>query len=198
MKNLKYLPVLLAFMSLTSCAWLFYDQYQVFDDEFKNSRKFIARINLDPQERKTEINSAQAIFERVVSPGQDNVKAYFVISRASGSFRIEEEGFLKAGDQSFEIKITSPVTEHKSKTSTSVETYTKVDSTGTRTGQTTGTDESIWIDDKFVFSLTSEMVAGIKNSDEFIVRFYFGPIPATFRFNGKKLQPVHRMLNEVY
>lgn len=198
MKKIKYLLVLLISLWLTGCSLFLYDKYQVFDDEFKNSRKYIARINLNPLERNTEINSAQVIFERVIATGRDNVKAYFVISRTSNSFRIGEEGFLKAGNKSFEIKIANPATEHKSRTSTSVDTYTQTDSTGTRTGQTTGIEESIWIDDKFIFPLTSEMIAGIKDSDEFIVRFYFGPIPATFRFRGTKLKPVKRLLYETY
>lgn len=196
MKKLKYLIFGITLLFMTSCSWLFYDNFQKFDDEFKNSRKVIARIDLYPQERRTEINSAHVIFEREISDNLDNVKAFFVIERSSTSFKIENSGYLKADNQSFEINILNPVSEHKSKSESSVETYIKTDSTGVNIGQTTDIDERIWIDDKFIFTLSPEMISIIKKTDEFMVRFYFGPIPATFRFKGLKLKPIHKMLNE--
>jgi hypothetical protein len=196
MNKIKFYFLGITILLLAGCSRMFNVNFQKFDDEFKNSRKIIARIDLGPEERRTEINWAHVIFEREISDKQDNVKAYFVISRSSNSFKIENSGYLKAGGQSFEINITNALTEYKSKNETSVETYTKTDSTGVKTGQKTEIDENIWIDDKFIFSLTPEMISKIKNSDEFIVRFYFGPIPATYRFKGSKLKPVQRMLNE--
>jgi len=196
MKKLKYLILGITLLLMASCSWMFYDSYQKFDDEFKNSRKILARIDLDPLERRTEINSAHVIFEREISGKADNVKAFFVIARSSTSFKIENTGYLKADNQSFEINIINPVSEYKSKSEYSVETYSKTDSTGIKTGQTTDIDEHIWIDDKFIFSLSPEMISMIKKAGEFSVRFYFGPIPATFRFKGSKLKPIHKMLNE--
>jgi len=196
MKKIKYLLFGIPLVLMTSCIWMFYDNFQIFDDEFKNNRKVIARIDLIPQERRTEINSAHVIFEREISDKQDNVKAFFVIARSSTSFKIENPGYLKSDNQSFEINIINPVSEYKSTNETSVETYTKTDSTGVKTGQTTDIDERIWIDDKFMFSLTPEMISIIKKADEFKVRFYFGPIPATFRFKGSKIKPIHKMLNQ--
>jgi hypothetical protein len=196
MKKIKYLLFGIPLVLMTSCIWMFYDNFQIFDDEFKNNRKVIARIDLIPQERRTEINSAHVIFEREISDKQDNVKAFFVIARSSTSFKIENSGYLKSDNQSFEINIINPVSEYKSTNETSVETYTKTDSTGVKTGQTTDIDERIWIDDKFMFSLTPEMISIIKKADEFKVRFYFGPIPATFRFKGSKIKPIHKMLNQ--
>jgi len=196
MKKIKYLLFGIPLVLMTSCLWMFYDNFQIFDDEFKNNRKVIARIDLIPQERRTEINSAHVIFEREISDKQDNVKAFFVIARSSTSFKIENPGYLKSDNQSFEINIINPVSEYKSTNETSVETYTKTDSTGVKTGQTTDIDERIWIDDKFMFSLTPEMISIIKKADEFKVRFYFGPIPATFRFKGSKIKPIHKMLNQ--
>jgi hypothetical protein len=160
MKKMTCFLLAIISLFLTSCSWIFYDNFQKFDDEFKNSKKIIARIILDPEERRTEINSAAVIFEREVSSNQDIVKAYFVIARST------------------------------------VSTYAKTDSTGVKTGQTTDIDENIWIDDKFMFTLTPEIISKIKKADEFIVRFYFGPIPATFKFKGSKLKPIHKVLDE--
>lgn len=196
MNKLKYIIFALTILLNAGCSRMFNVNFQKFDDEFKNTSKIIARIDLAPEERRTEINWAHVIFEREISDKQDNVKAYFVISRSSTSFKIENSGYLKADGQSFEINFANAVTEYKSKNETSVETYTKTDSTGVKTGQKTDIDENIWIDDKFIFSLTPEMISKIKNTNEFIVRFYFGPVPATFRFKGSKLKPVQRMLNE--
>lgn len=196
MKKLNYFILAIPILLLSGCVRMFFDNFQKFDDEFKNSKKIIARILISPQERRTEINSAYVIFEREISGKQENVKAYFVIARSTTSFKIENSGYLKAGNQSFEINIINPVSEHISKSETSVESYTKSDSTGVKTGQKTEIDERIWIDDKFIFSLTPEMTSAIKKADEFSIRFYFGPIPATFRFHGSKLKPILRMLNE--
>jgi hypothetical protein len=196
MKSIKYLIFVIAALFMTSCSWMISDSFQKFNDEFKNSSNIIARVDLLPQEKRTEINWAHVIFEREISGKQDIVKAFFVISRSSKSFKIENSGYLKAGNKSFEININNPVSEHNSKSETSVETYSKSDSTGVKTEQKTDVEERIWIDDKFIFSLTPEMVSKIKEADEFIVRFYFGPIPATFSFKGSKLKPIHKMLNE--
>jgi hypothetical protein len=196
MKKMTCFLLAIISLFLTSCSWIFYDNFQKFDDEFKNSKKIIARIILDPEERRTEINSAAVIFEREVSSNQDIVKAYFVIARSTNSFKIENSGFLKADNQSFEINVINQVSEYKSKSETSVSTYAKTDSTGVKTGQTTDIDENIWIDDKFMFTLTPEIISKIKKADEFIVRFYFGPIPATFKFKGSKLKPIHKVLDE--
>jgi hypothetical protein len=196
MNKSKVLLLAIPTLLLFSCARIFYVNFQEFDDEFKNSKKIIARVLIRPEERRTEINYAQVIFEREISLNQDIVKAYFVISRSTTSFKIESLGYLKADNQQFEINVISPVSEYKSKNETSVSTYAKTDSTGVKTGQTTDIDQQIWIDDKFIFALTPEMIAKIKKSDEFIVRFYFGPIPATFKFSGPDLKPIHKVLNE--
>lgn len=196
MEKLKYLIFGILALLTAGCSRMFYEKLQIFDDEFKNSQKIIARLDLYPQERRTEINYAHIIFEREISGKQDSVKAFFVIARSSTSFRIENKGYLKADNQSFEINIINPSSEYKSKSETSVETYTKTDSTGVKTGQTTNIDENIWIDDKFMFRLTPEIISLIKKTDEFKVRFYFGPIPATFIFKGSKLKTIHQMLNQ--
>jgi hypothetical protein len=196
MNKSKVLLLALPILFLSGCLRMFYVNFQKFDDEFKNNTKIIARILIRPEERGTEINYSQVIFEREVSANQDIVKAYFVISRSTTSFKIENLGYLKADNQSFEINVVCPVSEYKSKNHTSVSTYAKTDSTGVKTGQTTDTDQQTWIDDKFIFTLTPEMIAKIKKSDEFIVRFYFGPIPATFKFKGPDLKPIHKVLNE--
>jgi hypothetical protein len=193
----KYSLFLFALLIIASgCSWLFFDDFQRFDDEFKNSKKLIARVLLDSKERRTEINGAYIIFDREISDKQDITKAYLVISRTSSSFKVEKTGFLKADGKTFEIEISQPETEFKSKNETSVSTYAKSDSTGVTTGQTTDIEQHSWIDDKFLFTLTPEMISAIKETNEVVLRFYFGPVPATFIIKRSKLYSVHKVLNE--
>jgi hypothetical protein len=184
------------FLLVSGCTWIFYDTFQKFDDEFKNERKILARVSLKPEERRTEIMSAKVIFERVLSGNRDNVNAYFVIARESSSFKIDNSAFLKADNQTFELQIDNPVSELKSETETSVSSYASSDSTGVKTGQTTDIDSRTWFDDKFMFAVTPEMVTRISNAKEMIVRFYFGPVPATYIFRGSKLRYIQRILKE--
>lgn len=196
MKKSGYIIIVVQFLILTGCSQMFYDNYQRYDDEFKNNTKIISRVLLRPVERRTEISAAYLIFEREFSSSSDVAKAYLVVSRTMNSFKIENKGFMKIADQSFEIEISNPVSEYKSKSETSVSSYAKIDSTGVHTGQTTDIDESKWIDDKFMFTLTDDMKERMKYTDAIILRFYFGPIPATFRIAGSKLKPVRRMFRE--
>jgi hypothetical protein len=194
---IKHSLFLLSLLMITSgCSWLFFDDFQKFDDEFKNSKKLIARVLLDSQERRTEINGAYIIFDREISDKKDITKAYLVISRTSSSFKVEKSGFLKADGKTFEIEISQPETEYKSKNETSVSTYAKSDSTGVTSGQTTDIEQHSWIDDKFMFTVTPEMISAIKETNNVVLRFYFGPVPATFIIKGSKLYSVHKALNE--
>ncbi len=198
MKKFVYLFAAASFLFMSGCSWLFYDSFQKFDDEFRNEKKVIARVNIRPEERRTEIMSAKVIFERVISDNGDDVKAYFVIGRSSSSFKIENSAYLKADNQTFELQIDNPVSELKSETETSVSSYLSSDSTGVKSGQTTDIDSHMWFDDKFVFIVTPQMVTRIANSKEMIARFYFGPVPATFKFRRSKLKDIQRILNEPY
>lgn len=173
---------------LTGCTWLFYDRYQVYNDEFRNSTRSIARMELRPLERRTEIGNAHIIFERDKSVRSDNCTAYCVIARSSSSFTAEEQGFMKIDDTNFEINIGNVISEQKMSTETSASAFTKTDSTSVTAGTTTDTDTRLWIDDKFTFTPTSQMIDAIKSSKNLILRFYFGPIPATYRINRNDLK----------
>jgi hypothetical protein len=196
MKKSGYILIVIQFVILTGCSQMFYDNYQRYDDEFKNNTKIISRVLLRPVERRTEISGAYIIFEREFSSSSDVTKAYLVVSRTMSSFKIENKGFMKVADQSFELDISNTVSEYRSKSETSVSSYAKVDSTGVHTGQTTDIDESKWIDDKFMFTLTDDMKTRIPYTDAILLRFYFGPVPATFRITGSKLRPVRKMFSE--
>lgn len=190
-----YIPLLSALTTLiTGCTWLFYDRVQEFDDEFTDTRKVIARMDVLPVERRTEINSARIIFEREYSDRNDFVKAYFVIARSSESFQPAMEGFMKIDDDTWEISLDNILSEHKMSTETSSSSYSKSDSTGVSSGSSSSTDTDIWIDDKFMFPLTDDMISKIREADKMMIRFYFGPVPGTFRIRGMDLGSVKRIL----
>lgn len=196
MKPARLLMLIIVLSLSTGCITMYYSRFQRFDDEFRNSTKLIARVNLKPVEKRTEINSAYVVFEREISSGNNKTNAYFVVSRSTKSFGIEDEGFLKAGNRSFEISLSNIISEYKSRSSATFQTFAGADSTGSSAGVLADMDERIWIDDKFKFSLTPEMTSEIKNTGEFLARFYFGPVPATFRFKGSKFNPVKKLLAE--
>jgi len=165
MKKVKYLIPVIGVLFLTGCSWMYYARTQEFNDEFKDSRKVISRVLIKPEEKRTEVNYARIIFERTIKNGQEDVKVYFVISRSTTSFRIEDLGYLKASDKSFELPVDKMVTEFKSRTETSVSSYSQSDSTGVRTGFDTDIDERVWIDDKFTVTLSPEMITDIKDAE---------------------------------
>jgi len=195
MKRTLTIISVMALLTSSACSLIQYAKIQKFDDEFKNTRKTIARMYLKPDERKTEVGAAKIILEREISDNMTVTNAYFVISRASSSFKVDKSGFLKADGQTFELSI-EPVTEFKHRNETSVSTYARTDSTGVTTGQTMDTNEYSWFDDKFMFRLTPELISAINGSDEFIVRFYFGPIPATYKVKGADMRHVRMVLND--
>lgn len=196
MKIARLFLIYIILLLSTGCISLSYSRFQKFDDEFGKSRKLISRISLRPTEKRTEINSAYVVLAREISVGSDNTKAYFVVSRSTKSFTIEDIGFLKAGSTTFEIKIANIISENKSKSSATFQTYAGADSTGAGAGVMADMDERIWIDDKFIINLTPEMTSEIKKAGEFFLRFYFGPVPATFRFKGSKFRPIEKLLWE--
>lgn len=185
----RTIPAMLVFLTfiLNGCTWLFYDRYKVYEDEFTNSTKSIARMELRPLERKTEIGNAHIIFERTKSLRSDKYEAYCVVARSSSSFTAEQRGFMKIDGTNYEINIGNITSEQKMSTETTASAYTTSDSTSITTGTYTDTDTRLWIDDKFKFSLTAQMLESLRTSGELILRFYFGPIPATYRIKGYDL-----------
>jgi hypothetical protein len=70
------------------------------------------------------------------------------------------------------------------------------DSTGYSSFQKSDTNSSQWFDEKFVLDLTPEMVSAIGLSDEVTLRFYFGPLQATYKLDGRRLKSVQGVFQE--
>jgi hypothetical protein len=180
---------------MSGCAWIFVDRYQEYDDDFRNSRKVISRFNLRPEESKTEIGNAWVIFEKELSNREERIRAYFVISRATSSFKADNQGYIRIDDETYEIWLEDFVTEQKIDTETSSTSFIRSDSTSTTTGIQTSGDTRIWLEDKFMFPITSEMASRVEKCNKLTTRFYFGPIPSTYTFKGKDLDLLKKMLS---
>jgi hypothetical protein len=185
-------------VAIASCSGRFYNHIITYDDEFRNSSKTIVRVSVRSEENRTEVNTAKIVFEkgRQGSAGEFISKAYFVISRSSASFSIESEAYLKAGGQKFGLRVVEPISEYKTEYETSEMSTESSDSTGYNSFQMSDTNSSQWFDEKFVIELTPEMVTAIGSTDEMVFRFYFGPVQATFKLNGKKLNVVKGVFKE--
>jgi|WetSurMetagenome_2_1015567.scaffolds.fasta_scaffold29843_2 hypothetical protein len=185
-------------MSMASCSGRIYNHVITYDDEFRNNSKRITRISIRNEERRTEINTAKIVFEKVkeVSAGESFSSAYFVIERSSTSFRIESEGYMKAGGKKFELKLVDPVSEYKTENETTAMSTESSDSTGYSSFQMSDTNTRQWYDEKFITDFSPEMVKAISSADELIFRFYFGPSQATYILDGKKLKSVQRVFQE--
>lgn len=194
MKIKNVLMLLSAALFLAGCSWLFYEKNQVFNDEFKNSRTVIARLTVNADERRTEINRAKIVVERELFDNNELCKAYFVISRSSSSFIMGKTGFIQIDKELFEITTDEIVSEYKSDVVTSTSTYTTTDSSSVSVDSKTDSDTRFWIVDKFKVSFTPEMTAKIAIADKITIRFYFGPIPATFIVKGQNLD----LLKEIF
>lgn len=179
---------------LPGCTWMFTDRYQVINDDFRNSTKTITRMELRPLERRTEIGNAYIVFEMDQTIRSNESKAFCVVGRSSSSFRAQEQAFLKTDETNYEIRLKNIGSEQKMSTETSVTSFTTTDSTSVTSGASSSTDTRLWIDDKFTFDITESMRDGILASKNGLLRFYFGPIPATYRISGKDLQLLKKAL----
>jgi hypothetical protein len=185
-------------MTMAGCSGRFYNRVIAYDDEFRNSSKRIARVSIRNEEKRTEVNAAKIVFEKVkdISGGESYLSAYFVIARSSTSFRIESDGYMKAGGQKFELKLVEPVSEFKTESESSSSSLVSADSTGVSSYETSDTSTNMWFDEKFIIDFTPEMVTAIRSSDELTFRFYFGPLQATYILDGKKLKAVKGVYQE--
>ncbi len=172
---------------LWSCSAVRYNKVYKYDDEFRGSSRKYVRVLLRPVERRTEIGHARVIFEKVKGVQGVSRDAYFVIMRAASSFGADRKGFLKAGENKYDLELRDPVSEYRSKTDETVSTVVSKDTSGVSVSTTTDIDTRTWIEEKFIISITDEGAGAIKASDEIIFRFYFGPVPVTYILKGKKL-----------
>jgi len=192
-KGILYLIILVS-CATVSCGTLRYNKVYRYRDEFRDNEKAYTRIKVRPDERRTEVGSARVIIEKELSNEGTSVNLYFVIYRSASSFRTGFSGFLKAGDKKYELALKDHVWELRTKSEASVSGIATVDSSGIVTGQTADIDTRTWIEEKFVASLSGEMVSVIDGSAEALLRFYFGPIPATYIIKRKRLAAIKKVL----
>ncbi len=196
MKNYILLVTTATALTAVSCGMIKYNKVYSYEDEFRDNTKKYVRIIIKPEERRLEIGTAKVVLAKTFSRDHEEVNGYFVISRLSSSFKVDGSGFMKAGGRRYELTLQNPVSELRSESETNVPDFTTSDSTGVRTAFSTDIDTRTWIEDKFVISMPPEVISGISEAEDVLFRFYFGPIPVTYRLMGRKLEAVKEVFKE--
>jgi hypothetical protein len=194
MKNHYLVFILMVGLIAVACSTVKYNKVYSYQDEFLNNSKKYTRVHLRPEEKRTEIGAANIIFEKEMNKDGESGNAYFVVCRASSSFKVKDKGFIKTGDRQFEVLLMNPVSEVKSKSEATISGTVLADTSGVVTGQTANIDTRTWIEDKFVINLSTEIAEAITKSSNIILRLYFGPIPITYKLEGYKLISVKNAL----
>jgi len=191
MKSLNTILAAVICFTLCGCTFLF-RPYTTSVDEFKNTKKSIYEVTLMPAEymQQTPVQNADITFERITSGNNETVNIYFVISRSTSSFNMEQKCYVRAGGKSYELEIESEGTEYKTKRETSSTTTTVKDSAKVKTESTSKSNNINWYEEKLVVRLTPEIKNSLLNTKELLFRFYFGPKEATFKFKGYTLKKV--------
>ena len=153
-------------------------------------------MEVNTQERRTEIDYANITFESVFSETGQVVKVYFVVKRDTESFKADNHAFLKIDNFSFRADFDQVNVELQTKVDSSTSSVSSTDSTGTTTTNIYSNSTYSWIDEKFAFRLNGEMISSLKSANSFVIRIYFGPIPATFRINDSNLNLIKKALRE--
>jgi hypothetical protein len=193
-REILYLIIVIQ-IAAVSCVTPRYNKVYRYKDEFRENEKAYTRIRVRPDERRTEVGPARVIIEKESDIKGISTDLYFVIYRSASSFRVGLSGYLKAGENKYELALRDPLSELRTKSEAANSDITSVDSSGVVTGQAAGIDTRTWIEKKFVISLSQEMVSGITGSDEAVFRFYFGPMPATYVIKGNRLSAIKKVLN---
>jgi hypothetical protein len=183
-------------IAAVSCGTLRFNKVYRYKDEFRENEKAYTRIRVRPDERRTEVGTARVIIEKESGIKGISADLYFVIYRSASSFRVGLSGYLKAGENKYKLALRDPASELRTKSEATISGITTIDSSGVVTGQAADIDTRTWIEEKFVISLSREMVSGITGSEEAVFRFYFGPIAATYAIKGNKLSAIKKVLNQ--
>ena len=188
-----YLSFILVIL-IASCSSIRYNRGYRYDDEFRGGVRNYIRVSIKPEERRTEIGVARVIIEKEIKGSLENVKAYFVVSRTPSSFKSEKTGYMKVGDHKFELSIEDPISELRTKSEATMSGFSRSDSTGVESEQSADIETRVWNEDKFILNLSGEIVSVVLEAREVIFRFYFGPIPATYRITGSTLEELQEAL----
>ncbi|MDX9930697.1 MAG: hypothetical protein RBS37_12700 [Bacteroidales bacterium] len=184
MKKLVSPLLFVLLVLLPGCSLILYGPVRTYPDDFTGgSRHLLTRV-VRPRELSTQIGSATMMFEKRVDDYNTKNTIYIVVSRSYGSFRSEENGYLKVNDTIFPLPLAYVTIERDYSVEDSDD---KDDSEPTISGK---------LNEKFRLELTPEIVNAIVTGTSMEFRFYFGPEPATYRLKGSKLASVQRLLNK--
>ncbi len=171
-------------------------QKKTFEDEFKNTKTYTLTQNISPDEFPSYISHATITYSRAIADSGENVKIYFVISRSTKSFKVDNKGFVKLAGKKFELHCATEAPELKTRQESSTSSTTTKDSTGVKTTYNTDLKSESWYDDKFVVEFTPEMIESLLKTDQILYRFYFGPEQVTFSIDNYYLKQVKSLFKK--
>jgi len=174
---------------LTGCAFLF-NPYTTTLDDFKSSKKSTLELTSWPTEIQSPVLNANIIFERITYANDESVNIYFVISRSSSSFKMENKCYIMADGKRYELNIESEGPVYQTKLESSSSTVSVKDSTKVKTESNSKLNTYNWYEEKLVIRITPDIKISLLKSSELQFRFYFGPKQGTFSFKGKSLKRV--------
>lgn len=195
MKKLIYFFTAIT-LFFTACTTIYQGKIKEVDDEFKNIKTISYTQYLFPVERITPISNAIVTYYKEKNDSTQKFSAYFVISRSSNSFPVENKVYMKIDGKTYEFEINQQKSEYKSFTSTKTSTTTTKDSTKVSTTNSSNTELSQWYDDKFVIHFSDELVNSMLNAKVILYRMYFGPEIVTYKVEYQNISRLKEMLNK--
>ncbi len=192
MKSFHYtkFPFLLVFILIISCS-RYSNVIRTYPDEFKGTTKHILQQTVAPEGRRSPVGAAYLTYEKEVNASKSaDFNVYFVFTRGTTTFDIDKKGFLKIGENKFELETKSMQSELKSGENNS--TTTVSDSTGTKTVMSSETVH--WINDKFKVAFSEQMIESLKRNSSMVFQFYSGPVPVRLKIENKKMQKLQQLI----
>jgi hypothetical protein len=156
--------------------------YQIQEDEFRGNKtvRLTQESYAQEQSELEKLCTANIEYQRIIEKNDEKFRIYFVLNSSANSFDLEETGFLKAGNETFEFELSNLNSVYRSSTSSKTRTSTAKDSTQTVTTSSAETKTYEWKSNKFIIETTPEMINAIKKAKEIQFRFYLGAQTATF------------------
>ncbi len=196
MKNRILRLIMTCIFVLNSCSTVKYNKVYSYYDEFRDNSKKFVRVGIKSEEKRSEVGTARIIMEKEAMKEGEEVRAYFVIWRSSASFAADGSGFIKVGGMKYELSLQDQVSKFRTKSEANITNFAAPDSTGLSSAFSTDIDTRTWIEDKFVITLPDEVVKAISGTSEAIFRFYFGPVPASYILDRRRLKLVKEVIGD--
>jgi hypothetical protein len=192
MKKKAFILSILFVFLLISCG----PAYRIYVDDFRDNKAVVYEHSSLIAERGLDWRRADITYRRVIEEDHETFKIYFLLYSNVNSFALETTGYIRAGDQTFEVSFSDLTSDRRTLTSSKTKTTIEKDSTKTSTVNSVETSTSEQLIQKFVIETDGEMGDAIRKADQVSFRFYFRTDPATFILTKNQLAALKKMFEE--